>query len=200
MSIGICNVTPTQSLYIVYNKNMKKTIFTSLIAILLISAPAYAENGSDLTASATKDTKEIPVIKEVAPKSKLEPLAIRRQKIEKDLRATVLKLQTVIDRTQVVIDLLNKNDKDTTDAAKFLSESQDSLNDATTALDIFSGVIIPEIKADPKATKLVEEKPAPASLKDPLKKAEDALKECKASLISSINALKEGLTPKDSSQ
>ncbi len=178
---------------------MKKTVFTSLIAILLIGAPAFAQTSADLTASATKET---PVVKEVTPKPKVEPLAIRRQKIEKDLRATVLKLQTVIDRTQTLIDLLNKNEKDTTEAANLLETAQISLSDAITSLDIFSGVVIPEPKADLKSAKMMtvaaDEKPAPASLKDPLKKAEDALKESKANIIASINALKESLVTKDS--
>ncbi len=182
---------------------MKKTFISSFIAILLIGAPAFAQTSADLTASATKETKEAPVVKEVAPKPKVEPLAIRRQKIEKDLRATVLKLQTVIDRTQTLIDLLNKNEKDTTEATKLLVNAQESLTDATTALDIFSGVVIPEVKIDLKSAKMMsatttEEKPAPASLKDPLKKAEDALKESKANIIASINALKESLATKDS--
>ena len=185
---------------------MKKTFISSFIAILLIGAPAFAQTSADLTASATKDVKEPVVVKEVAPKPKAEPLAVRRLKIEKDLRATVLKLQTVIDRTQILIDLLNKNEKDTTEATKLLVTAQTSLTDATTALDIFAGVIIPEVKIDLKsakmmsATTIAEEKPAPASLKDPLKKAEDALKESKANIIASINAIKEGLAPKDSSQ
>lgn len=175
---------------------MKKTIITSFIAILLVGAPAYAQNASDLTASATKDPV---VIKEVAPKPKVEPLAIRRQKIEKDLRATILKLQTVIDRTQTIVDLLTKNEKDTTEATKYLVDSQDSLDQAVVALDMFSGVIIPEVKIDLKSAKtmaVVEEKPAPASLKDPLKKAEEALKDSKNSLITSITSLKELLAPK----
>ncbi len=187
---------------------MKKTIFTSLIAVLLLGASAYAQTGADLTASATKDMpikeKESVVVKETTPKPKIEPLAVRRQKIEKDLRATVAKLQAVIDRTQAVIDLLNKNDKDTTEATKLLLNAQTSLTDATTSLDIFAGVIIPEVKIDLKSAKtmavVAEEKPAPASLKDPLKKAEDALKDSKASLVSSITAIKEALAPKDASQ
>jgi hypothetical protein len=100
--------------------------------------------------------------------------------------------------------LLNKNEKDTTEATRLLVSAQNSLTDATTSLDVFAGVIIPETKPELKSAKMLavstEEKPAPASLKDPLKKAEDALKDSKASLIASINALKEGLTPKDSSQ
>ena len=180
---------------------MKKTVFTSLIVLLLASTQSFAQEKTDLTAPTQKDNKEVAAPKDTAaPKPKVEPLAIRRQKIETDLRGTILKLQTVIDRTQTLIDLLNKNEKDTTDAVKYLSDAQSSLDNATTALDVFSGVIIPETKVDTKTTKKVEEKPAPASLKDPLKKAEDALKDSKASLISSINALKEGLVPKDSSQ
>jgi hypothetical protein len=183
---------------------MKKTFISSFIAILLIGAPAFAQTSADLTASATKETKEAPVVKEVAPKPKVEPLAIRRQKIEKDLRATVIKLQTVIDRTQTLIDLLNKNEKDTTEANKLLVAAQTSLKEAIASLDIFSGVVIPEVKIDLKsakmlsATSMAEEKPAPASLKDPLKKAEDALKESKSNIIASINALKESLATKDS--
>lgn len=208
MSMAFCKVPPTQSSQIVYTKTMKKTFVYSLIAALLIGAPAFAQTSADLTASATKDVtvkeKEPIVVKEVAPRPKSEPLAIRRQKIEKDLRATVIKLQTVIDRTQTLIDLLNKNEKDTTEANKLLVAAQTSLKEAIASLDIFSGVVIPEVKIDLKsakmlsATSMAEEKPAPASLKDPLKKAEDALKESKANIIASINALKESLATKDS--
>jgi hypothetical protein len=190
---------------------MKKTIFTSFIAILLFGVPAYAQTGGSLTASATKDT---PVVKSApdtsavqsdVAKSKTEPLSIRKQKIETDLRATILKLQTVVDRTQIVIDLLNKNGKDTLAASDYLIKAKNSLKEATDALDQFSGVVIPETKIEAKAktdekistTALVKEAPAPISLKDPLKKVEDALKDSKASIISSINALKDSLVPKD---
>ncbi len=181
---------------------MKKTIFTSLIAILALISPTFAQSGADLTASAVKEPV---VIKEVAPKPKVEPLAIRRQKIEKDLRATILKLQTVIDRTGVIIDLLNKNEKDTTEATKYLIEAQTSLDEANLALEQFIGVVLPEAKIDLKAkidekvisTLSIKEVPAPAILKDPLKKAEEALRESKKSLTDSIKSLKDLLTPKE---
>lgn len=184
---------------------MKKTIFTSLIAILALISPSFAQSGADLTASANKTPEEVNTIKEVAPKPKVEPLAIRRQKIEKDLRATILKLQTVIDRTGTVIELLNKNEKDTTEATKYLVEAQTSLDEATLALEQFVGVVIPEAKADIKArtddktvsTMITKEAPAPATLKDPLKKAEEALRDSKKSLIDSIKSLKDLLTPKE---
>jgi hypothetical protein len=181
---------------------MKKTLFTSLIAVLALISPSFAQSGADLTASATKEPV---VIKEVAPKPKVEPLAIRRQKIEKDLRATILKIQTVIDRTSIVIDLLNKNEKDTTEATKYLLEAQASLDDANLALEQFIGVVIPETKIELKAkidersasTLSIKEVPAPAILKDPLKKAEEALKDSKKSLTDSIKSLKDLLIPKE---
>lgn len=181
---------------------MKKTIFTSFIFVLLFGVSAQAQTGADLTASATKDTKEPVVVKEITPKTKVEPLAIRRQKIEADLRATILKLKLVIDRTQVVIDLLTKNEKDTSEALLFLDQAKVSLGEATDALDQFAGVVIPEVKIDAKAVSTIsaKEAPAPATLKDPLKKAEEALKNSKTSLIASINALKESITPKEASQ
>jgi division protein CdvB (Snf7/Vps24/ESCRT-III family) len=129
---------------------------------------------------------------------------VKRQKIETDMRLTISKLDSVISRVQVIIDLLNKNNRNTTDATKFLVDARLSLKNATEALDQFVGVIIPEVKVDTKLMKTDEKttavvKPAPASLKDPLKKSEDSLKDSKASIISSIEALKESLiTTKDS--
>lgn len=186
---------------------MKKTVITSLniglLAFLLLGAPTFAQTAADLTASATKDTPA----KEVAPKPKTEPLATRKQKIEVELRATVSKLQVVIDRTQVVIDLLAKNNKDVTAPAKLLSEAKASLKDAVTALDQFAGVAVPEVKADAKVetkseTKASEKLTASTIvlLKDPLKKAEEALKDSKASLTGSIAAIKDILTPKEDSE
>lgn len=193
---------------------MKKTIFTSLItsfvAILLLGAPAFAQTAADLTASATKDltVKEPVVVKEVTLETKTlikaDPLTIKRQKIEADLRATIVKLGVVIERTQTLIDLLNKNERDTTEASSYLVDARTSLQNAVDSLNQFAGVIAPEVKVETRVLQVTEKvvpaviKPTPASLKEALKKAEDSLKESKAFIISSINSLKESLATKES--
>lgn len=186
---------------------MKKTIITSFISFMLIgSAVAY---GADTVPNQIAKTDSPTVIKEETPeiKPKVETLDIRRDKIEVELRATILKIKTVIDRTQVVIDLLNKNGKDVVSASDFLSKSKDSLKVASDSLDQFSDILIPEIKPEQKSTTIKSDIDTPAvgtkvviapqTLKDSLKKAEDSMKESKAYLISSIEALKNSLSPKD---
>ena len=186
-----------------YNKIMKKTIINSLIALLLLSTPVFAET---LATQPDKNVQAVQTVETPTPDSKIvstTPLDIKRQKIETDMRLTISKLDDFITRVQVIVDLLNKNNKDTTEATKFLSEAKVSLKSATEALDQFVGVVIPETKADAKLLKTddkatVVPKPAPASLKDPLKKSEDFLRDTKASIIASINSLKESLNIKDS--
>lgn len=97
----------------------------------------------------------------------------------------------VIDRTQTLIDLLNKNGKDTEVAGNLLLNARASLEEAVTALDQFAGVVAVEVKTELKT----EEKSAKMTkevqvLKDPLKKTQDSLKASKASLIESITTLK----------
>lgn len=179
---------------------MKKTLITSFIALLILGAPAFAETIT--TSDKAPDITETPFTPKT--ETKVDALTAKKQKIDADMRATITKLAQVIDRVQVVIDLLNKNNRDTTLAASLLSNSKDSLKNATDALNQFSGIVSPDTKTDAKALKtddkVVLSKPVVVLLKDPLKKSEDSLKDSKASLISSINALKEGLAPKDSSQ
>lgn len=174
---------------------MKKTLIASFIALLIISAPAFAETVT--TSDKAPEVKENPL----TPKTdtKVDTLATKKQKIDAEMRSTITKLSQVIDRVQVIIDLLNKNNRDTTAATELLSEAKVSLKNATDALDQFSGVIIPEAKVDTKALKtddkMVPAKPIVVLLKDPLKKSEDSLKDTKASIIASINALKESINP-----
>jgi hypothetical protein len=180
-----------------YNTGMKKTIITSFIALLLIGAPAFAETKADTaTAAATpiKDTKTV---------TTEAPVLTKKQKIEADLRATAEKLKLVIARTQILIDLLTKNGKDTTDAQATLISAKDSLDEASLAIDQFAG-ILPEpakadVKTDTKAETKIEVKSKEIPLfKDPLKKAQDSLKDAKAFLIGSIGILKDTLASKDS--
>ncbi len=210
MSIYVCNISHTQSSQIVYNKIMKKTLFTSLktamLAFVLMSAPAFAQ---ELPANTVKaDTAVTPKesTPETKPLVKSDPLTLKRQKIEADLRATIVKLGLVIERTQTLIDLLNKNGRDTIEASRFLFDARTSLQNAVETLDQFSGVIIPipEVKVETKILRVSEKvvptiikiTPAPASLKDLLKKTEDSLKESKSYIIASIGALKESLATK----
>lgn len=184
---------------------MKKTVFTSFIALLLLVVPAFAQDlpaqtgKADLTASAQNSKDQSAEIK----KLKAEPVLTRKQKIEAELRSTINKLELVIDRTQSVIDLLTKNGKDTTLPGASLLDARTALEEATTALDQFSGVVVaPEIKevstlSTERSTKVTTSKETQV-LKDPLKKTQDALKASKTALIESITLLKEGLLPKDS--
>lgn len=176
---------------------MKKTLITSFIAILLLAAPTFAETAA--IAPAPKDAVDT---------KPTEVVLTKKQKIEADLRETAAKLKAVIGRTQVLIDLLTKNDKDTTDAQVFLVSAQTALDDATTAIDQFAGIIAPvktEVKDDAVITPMNKtiapktKEVAVVPFKDPLKKAQDSLKEAKTALIGSIGTLKELLAPKDSS-
>lgn len=176
---------------------MKKALITSFIALLTLSSSAFAQEKVDLTASATPTKEPTAEIK----KLKTEPVATRKQKIEAELRSTIAKLSLVIDRTQTLIDLLNKNGKDTEVAGNLLLNARASLEEAVTALDQFAGVVAVEVKTELKT----EEKSAKMTkevqvLKDPLKKTQDSLKASKASLIESITTLKEALSPKEDGQ
>ncbi len=176
---------------------MKKTITTGFIAILLLAAPAFAES-----------VAVTPAPKDAVDTKPTEVVLTKKQKIEADLRDTALKIKLVVGRTQVLLDLLTKNGKDTTDAQDSLLSAQIALDDANTAIDQFAGIVPPvktEAKDDtvvtpmnkvitPKAKEVVV-----VPFKDPLKKAQDYLKEAKAALITSIGSLKDIIAPKDSS-
>lgn len=180
-----------------YNTDMKKTIITGFIAILLLTAPAFAESAA-IT----------PAPKDATDTKPTEVVLTKKQKIEADLRETAAKLKAVIGRTQVLIDLLTKNGKDTTEAQATLISAQTALDDANTAIDQFAGIVAPvktEIKDDTVVTPLSKtiapktKEVVVVPFKDPLKKAQDSLKESKAALIGSIGSLKELIAPKDSS-
>jgi hypothetical protein len=183
---------------------MKKTLLTSVIALLLLVGSVAAQTKTDTT-SDTATASATPLKKDVvvAPEA---PVLTKKQKIEVELRETAAKLKAVVGRTQVLIDLLTKNGKDTTDAQLFLDSAQSALDDATTAIDQFAGVVAPlktEVKDDstttPTSKATVLKTKEVALFKDPLKKAQDSLKETKTSLIGSIGSLKELLIPKDTS-
>jgi hypothetical protein len=133
---------------------MKRTLVYSFITLILISAPTYAQS-----LATQKETKDAPIIeiKKVLP----EPVLDKKQKIESDLRATIHKLQAVVVRTQKLIDLMNKNGKDISQAQTSLDEAKVSIEEAIKAIDQFAG-IIPEVKdtnKDPKDVEKENEKP-----------------------------------------
>lgn len=174
---------------------MKKAFIASFIAIFALVAPTFAEDipaKSDLTASAqgTKDNQT-----NETKKPEVKALT-KKQKIEADLRSTSLKLKDVIDRTQALIDLLSKNNKDTTSAQFSLDASKNSLEEANSAIDQYAGIFPADIKT--KSGEVIKAKFV--VLKDPLKKSQDSLKSVKSSLIESINALKENLVPKETAE
>jgi hypothetical protein len=175
-----------------YTETMKKTIITSFLAVIFISGSAFAQTSTDLTASSQKPEE----VKLVKP----EAVLTKKQKIEAELRSTISKLDSVIVRTQNLIDLLTKNGKSTSNANELLDLAKTSLVEATEALDQFSGVVkekeSPEEKALPKIMATKEVTP----IKDPLKKTQDSLKASKASLIESIKSLKEGLSEENGEQ
>lgn len=198
------NTSTSQSSQIVYTMPMKKAFFISLIALMAVGAPAFAEElptptKADLTASATPNLKDAPLD---ITKLKAEPVATRKQKIEADLRATILKLKLVIDRTQTLIDLLNKNGKDTTDASASLLTARTALDDATTAVDQFAGVVTSDLSSTSgiKPEEKIVLKKEVAPLKDPLKKAQESLKSSKSAVIESIAELKDILSPENDGQ
>jgi chromosome segregation ATPase len=154
---------------------IKKTIILSFIAILAFGAPAFAQN----TQTSAKELK-------------VETLT-KKQKIEADLRSTSNKLKVAVNKTQKLLDLLSKNDKDTSLAQESLDSANTHLEEANEAIDQYAG-ILPEVNPADKKTKEV------VLIKEPLKKAQESLKSAKASLIESIKILKEGLAPKDNSE
>ena len=178
---------------------MKKTLVTSFIVLLALLTPAFAEEAqvqpipkADLTASAqgTKDAAS------ETKKPEVKLILTKKQKIEADIRATSLKLKLVIDRTQALIDLLNKNNKDTTEAQDSLDLANSALEDANSAIDQYVGIFPADTKTD--SGEIIKAKFT--ILKDPLKKSQEALKLSKASLIESINSLKDNLVPKEGAE
>ncbi len=173
---------------------MKKTIITSLIAVLALVAPAFAQEKADLTASA--QSTQNPPIEITKPVIKL---LTKKQKIEADLRGASAKLKLVVDRTQTLIDLLTKRDKDTSDAQTSLDKASASLEEANSAIDQFAGIFPVVIKDETVDGEIIKPKEV-VIYKDPLKKAQESLKSAKASLIESIAYLKDSLTPKEGSE
>ena len=195
------NILYSQSSDLVYNNAMKKTLLTSLIAILAFVAPVFAENPAktDLAASAQGGTKEVtPEIKPV--------VLTKKQKTEADLRSTSHRLSLVVDRTQALLDLLTKKNKDTSDAQTALDKTSALLEEANSAIDQFAGILPPatndetqidETAVKPKVNSVGGEV---VIFKDPLKKAQESLKSAKASLLESISILKNILTQKETAE
>ena len=192
------NTSSSQSSTLMYNSAMKKTFITSLIVVLAFIAPVFAEDAPakpDLTASA-QSAKETPAeVKK--PEVKL-PLT-KKQKTEADLRGTSHRLALVADRTQALIDLLTKKNKDTSDAQTALDKTNTLLEEANSAIDQFAGIVPIEIKNEDPIDETTELKEV-VIFKDPLKKAQESLKFAKASLLESIADLKDILIQKEGSE
>ncbi len=167
----------------------KSVILSSIMALLLMGAPAFAE---DLPAQTGKgDLSASAIGAQETVKKPLDPALVKKQKIANDILTTSDKLQVVIDRTQTLIDLLTKNGKDTSDASTSLDDARVSLKEASDAMNQFMG-IAPETKDD-KKVKIV-------LIKEPVKKAQDALKSAKSSILESISYLKDSIAPKESAE
>lgn len=174
---------------------MKKTLLTSLIAILAFVAPAFAENpaGLGLTASAQGGSKE--VVPEIKP-----VVLTKKQKTEADLRSTSHRLSLVVDRTQALIDLLTKKNKDTSDAQTALDKTSALLEEANSAIDQFAGILPPVVNDEAQIDETAIKPKEVVIFKDPLKKAQESLKSAKVSLLESISILKNILTQKEVSE
>jgi hypothetical protein len=159
---------------------MKNIAILSLFITLLVGAPAFAEN-----APSQNDTK---VVKANA--------LTKKQKIEAELRSTKERISLVVERTQKIVNLLDKNGKDTQEVSDLLVSSRNSLSDFDLAIDQYAGVIPEESKED-KDTKKTKEI---VIFKDPLKKAQESLKSARGYLVESIKILKEGLSEKETSE
>ena len=178
---------------------MKKTLITSFLAILAFASPAFAEvlpPKGDLSASA-QGTKDAPVLEVKKPEVKL-PLT-KKRKTEADLRGTRERLALVIGRTQALLDLLTKKDKDTTLAQTALDAANASLLEANSSIDQFAGIFPIETKSETIDGEVVKPKEV-TIFKDPLKKAQESLKSAKASLLESIADLKNILIQKEASE
>lgn len=189
-------------LILVYTEKdfMKKHIVLAFF-VLFSLVPGGVFAAGEVLGATTTNQKDAPLQTEEV---KQDPLSIKKQKIEADLRTTISKLKAVIERTSLIIEVLGKKGLDMKAAIAYLVDAKAALDEANTALDQFVGVQIPETKSDTKTLKALETKPSEAkttqALKDPLKKAEESLKDSKNTLISSISAIKDAIATKDSAE
>ena len=151
---------------------MKKILIAIFISFFTLSTSTFAIEAATIQ----PDTKNL--------KTTSESSEAKKSKIVSDLRTTIDKLSVILVKTKTVIELFEKNKRNTFEASKFLLDSQNSLDTANLAFDQFLGV------TNDKDMK-------PVFFKDPLKKTEESMKDSKASLILSITALKDSLSPKE---
>lgn len=169
------------SLWYSYCIHMKKTLIFILIAALVIpTGTSVAQvTGSDLAASATSSTS-------VALPEKPLTLPEKKAKAETDLRAVEAKFRLFVSRTQITIDRLAAKGVDTKAAQTELDASLASLDTSKTNLDLFAKISLTDDMTDEQVEK--------AGVKAALTKIQDALKEARAHLITSLTELKTGVT------
>jgi hypothetical protein len=156
-----------------------KTYAFILIALLVASpAAANAQNiGVKQAATVSPQAKQSEVKAEV----KTEPLSVRKQRVELQLRDILAQLTLIHARTQLAVDRLTEKDIDTLRAQEELTAASISLNEAKINIDAFAKITVADDKADKALTNV---------LREAVKKSEDSLKATRDALIQSLAHLK----------
>lgn len=138
----------------------------------------------------TIDTKEqsAPIALSTIVKLKAEPLSVRKQLVEVELRETILKLATISARTQNALDHIDQKKFDTKKAEKALTVAVSSLDQATLSMNTFIAIVVPEENSALKNTASLSR--TSSLLKMSVEQTESHLRDARAALIQSLAALK----------
>jgi hypothetical protein len=163
-----------------YNNHTNMKTYAFILIALLVTSPVAANAqgiGVKQAATVSTQTKQSEVKAEV----KTDPLSVRKQRVELQLRDILAQLTLIHARTQLAVDRLTEKDIDTLRAQEELTAASISLSEAKLNIDAFSKIIVVDDKADKALTTI---------LKEAVKKSEDSLKATRDALIQSLAHLK----------
>jgi hypothetical protein len=166
---------------------MKTFVFILMALIVTFPVALHAQSvGVKRAATVSVQAKQSEVKADIkaetpADKIKNEPLSVRKQRVETQLRDILAQLILIHTRTQLAVDRLTEKDMDTLRAQEQLTLANTYLTEAKLNIDAFSKIAVIDDKTDKVLT---------ATLRDAVKKSEDSLKATRDALIQSLAHLK----------
>jgi hypothetical protein len=152
---------------------MTRNTYT-ITALLLILLPGI------IFAQASK-----PQVPPAAVPVKVEPLSVRKQSIETQLRDISTRLTTIYSRTNIAVARLTEKDVDIKKAQAQLAIANTALISAKLNLDTFAAIPVNDEEKDK-----VKVSTTTAALKESVLKSETSLKEARDALIATLVSLK----------
>lgn len=173
-----------------------KYAFYAFIIAFFATTPSFAQEKGTISVTSPKEA----VILDEKKPLKTDPFEVKKQKIQAELALTIDRLEAVIARTQIAIDLLLKVGRDTTAAQQELDTAKKALIEAQEALALLDAPVVETAQKKEvslRTTAIIPPKNPTAELRDQVKKVQDALKVTQTALVDSISALKQTVQQKN---